>query len=103
MESKGLLIVYATKNFMHYFFANKFVFFIDHQELIYLVNKPCVIGWIARWFVILLEFDFMVAVKNENTHQQANHLSRIPLEWMMIYQMLPYFKLKWNQDGQGPL
>ena len=30
-----------------------------------------------RWFVILLEFDFTVAVKKGSTHQRADHLSRI--------------------------
>lgn len=32
-----------------------------------------------RWFVILLEFDFIVAVKKGSTHQRADHLSRITL------------------------
>ena len=43
----------------------------------YLVNKPCATGRIVRWFVILLEFDFTVAVKKGSTHQRADHLSRI--------------------------
>ena len=34
-------------------------------------------GRIVRWFVILLEFDFSVAVKPRSTHQQADHLSCI--------------------------
>ena len=42
-----------------------------------LVNKPCVTGQIVRWFFILLEFDFTVAVKRGSTHQRADHLSRI--------------------------
>ena len=32
---------------------------------------------IIRWFVILLEFDFTVAVKKSSTHQRADHMSRI--------------------------
>ena len=57
--------------------ANKFIFFVDHHALLYLVNKPCSTGRIVRWFVILLEFDFTVSVKPGRSHQRADHLSRI--------------------------
>ena len=39
-EQEGLSIVYAVKKFRHYLLANKFLFFVDHQALMYLVNKP---------------------------------------------------------------
>ena len=68
-------MIYVVKKFHHYLLANKFVFFTDHQALLYLVNKPCSIGRIVRWFIILLEFDFTVVVKKGKTHQRANHLS----------------------------
>ena len=55
-EREGLTMVYAVKKFWHYLLANKFVFFVDHQALLYLVNKPCSTRRIVRWFVILLEF-----------------------------------------------
>ena len=58
MEREGLTMIYAVKKFRYYLLANKFIFFVDHQALLYLVNKPCAIGRIVRWFVILLEFDF---------------------------------------------
>ena len=74
---KGLTMVYAVKKFCHYLLANQFVFFVDHQALLYLVNKPCAIKRIVRWFVILLEFDFTVDVKKGNTHKRADHLSRL--------------------------
>ena len=70
-------MVYAVKKFFHYLLANKFVFFVDHQALLYLVNKPCSIKRIVRWFVILLEFDFMVAIKKGLTHRRVDHMSRI--------------------------
>ena len=70
---------YDVKKFWHYLLATQFVFFVDHQALLYLVNKPCATGRIVRWFIILLEFDFIVVVKKGSTHQQADHLSRIML------------------------
>ena len=63
----------------HYLLANKFVFFVDHQALLYLVNKPCSTGRIVRWFVILLEFEFTVAVKKGSTHTRADHVSRLTI------------------------
>ena len=56
-KREGLTMVYVVKKFCHYLLANQFVFFVDHQALLYLVNKPCATGRIVRWFVILLEFD----------------------------------------------
>ena len=70
-------MVYAVKKFCHYLLANQFFFFVDHQALLYLVNKPCCIGRLVRWFVILLEFDFTIVVKKGSTHQRADCVSRI--------------------------
>ena len=67
-EREGLDMVYAVKKFRHYLLANKFVFFMDHQALLYWVHKPCSTGRIVRWFLILLEFDFIVVVKKGTTH-----------------------------------
>ena len=76
-KREGLGMVYAVKKFRHYLLANKFVFFTDHQALLYLVNKPCNTSRIVRWFLILLEFDFTVVVKKGLTHQSADHLSKL--------------------------
>ena len=68
IEREGLGMIYAIKKFRHYLLANKFVFFVDHQALLYLVNKPCNTRQIVRWFLILLKFDFEVVVKKGTTH-----------------------------------
>ena len=70
-------MIFAIKKYRHYLLSNKFVFFTDHQALLYLVNKPCNTGKIVQWFLILLEFDFMVVVKQGKTHLRADHLSRM--------------------------
>ena len=77
-EREGLSMVYVVKKFRHYLLANKFMFFVDHQALLYLVNKPCNKGKIVRWFLILLKFDFIMVVKQGKTHLRADHLS-----WMI--------------------
>ena len=76
-ECKGLAMVYDLKNIFHYLLANQFVFYVDHQALLYLVNKPCAIGRIIQWMLILLEFDFTVVVRPRKKHLMADHMSRI--------------------------
>ena len=78
IEREGLTMVYAVKKFCHYLLVNKFVFFVNHQALLYLVNKSYSTRRLVRWFVILLEFDFTIAVKKGSTHQRADHVSCIP-------------------------
>ncbi|MCO5567076.1 hypothetical protein L7F22_020761 [Adiantum nelumboides] len=70
-------MIYSVKKFRYYLLATKFVFYVDHQALLYLVNKPCATGRISRWLLILLEFDFTVVVRPGKKHLMADHLSRI--------------------------
>jgi hypothetical protein len=57
--------------------GNKFVFYVDHMALVYLVNKPQVWRKITRWSLLLLEYDFIVIYKLGNNHVVANALFRL--------------------------
>jgi hypothetical protein len=37
-------MVYALHKFKHYLLSNKFTFYVDHMALLYLINKPLLIG-----------------------------------------------------------
>jgi hypothetical protein len=63
IDKEALEVIYAIKKFRHYLLGNSFVFYVDHQTLLYLVNKPMVIGQIAIWLLLLQEFDFKVVYK----------------------------------------
>ena len=76
-EREELTMIYAIKKFQHYLLANPFVFYVDHQALLYLVNKPYNMRRIVRWFIILLEFDFTVCVRPKKSNMRADHLSQI--------------------------
>ena len=75
-EKEALEMVYAVNKFRHYLLSNRFIFYVDHLALQYLLNKPQVSGKLARWLLLFLEFDFKVIYKPGKTHDVANALSR---------------------------
>jgi hypothetical protein len=74
---KTLTMIYVVKKFRHYLLGNNFIFFVDHQALLYLVNKPIVIDRIARWLLLLQEFDFKIIFKPGWVHFLPDQLSKI--------------------------
>jgi hypothetical protein len=40
MKKEAQAMIYVVKKFKHYLLANHFIFFVDHQALIYMVNRP---------------------------------------------------------------
>jgi hypothetical protein len=61
-------MVFSLHKFKHYLLGNKFVFYVDHMALVYLVNKPRVLGRLARWFLLFLKYDFIIVYKLNKTH-----------------------------------
>jgi hypothetical protein len=43
-EREALVVVFVLHKFKHYLLGNKFVFYVNHMTLVYLVNKPQVLG-----------------------------------------------------------
>jgi hypothetical protein len=70
-------MVYVLHKFRHFLLGNKFVFYVNHMALVYLVNKPWVFGTIARWLVLFLEYEFIVVYKHGRTHVVADALSKL--------------------------
>ncbi len=69
---KALTMVFTLHKFKHYLLGNKFVFYVDHMALVYLVNKPQVLGRITRWLLLFLKYDFTIVYKPGKTHVIAN-------------------------------
>ncbi len=63
IERKALTIIFSLQKFRHYLLGNKFVFYVDHTTLVYLVNKPQVLGRKARWLYLFLKYDFTIVCK----------------------------------------
>ena len=49
----ALRMVYSVQIFKHYLLATPFTFYVDHQALMYLVNKPIIQGRISRWLLLI--------------------------------------------------
>jgi hypothetical protein len=65
-------MVYALHNFRHYLLGNRFLFYVHHMALVYLVNKPQIFGIIAKWLLLFLEHDFKIIYKPSKSHLMAN-------------------------------
>ena len=76
-EREALGMVYALRKFRHYLLSNKVVFHVDHQALLYLVKKPQLTGRLARWMLLLQEFDFTIIHTPGKLHAIVDYLSRI--------------------------
>jgi len=50
---------------------------VDHDALKYMISKPQLSGRIARWVLLLQEFNFDIQVRPGKHHTNADHLSRI--------------------------
>ncbi len=70
-------MVFALHKFKHYLLGNKFVFYVDHMALVFLVNKPQVSRKIAKWLLLFLKYDYTIVYKPCITHVITNALSRL--------------------------
>jgi len=75
-KRKALTMVYALHKFKHFLLGNRFVFYVNHMALVYLVNKPHVLGRITKW-LLFLEYVFIVVYKLGKTHVIVDVLSRL--------------------------
>jgi hypothetical protein len=71
-------MVYALHKFKHLLLGKKFVFYVDHMAMVHLVNKPQVLGRIARWLLLFLEYEFTMVYKPSKTHVVDDVLSKLP-------------------------
>ncbi|KAL3679659.1 hypothetical protein R1sor_022615 [Riccia sorocarpa] len=79
-EREALGMVYACKKFRSYLLGYPFVFHVDHSALQYLVKKADLSGRIARWVLLLQEFDYTIQVRKGTSHANADFLSRLSTE-----------------------
>jgi hypothetical protein len=74
----NLTMVFALHKFKHYLLVNKFVLYVNHMVLVYLVNKPQISRRIVKRLLLFLKYDFIVVYKPSKTHVATNALLRLP-------------------------
>ena len=72
-------MIYNINKFWHYLLVRKFTFRVDNVALLYLVAKQSLSGELARWMLLLQEFDFQIHHRPGVQHTVANYLSRLEL------------------------
>ncbi len=77
-KRETLVMVFVLHKFKHYLLGNKFVFYVDHMALVYLVNKPQVSRKIAKWLLLFSKYDFTIVYKPSRIHVIVDALSRLP-------------------------
>ena len=78
-ERQTLRTVYSINKLWHYLLGHKFTCHVDHLALLYLINKQALTGRLARWMLLLQEFDFQIQHRPGVQHVIADYLSRVKL------------------------
>ncbi|KAL2644095.1 hypothetical protein R1flu_011682 [Riccia fluitans] len=77
-EREALGMIFSVKKFHQYLLGYEIIFHVDHYSLKYLVKKADLSGRIARWILLLQEFNITV---EWSQHANADFLSRLQQEY----------------------
>ena len=71
-------VVQATQNFREYLFGTPFTFYTDHEPLKWLMQTNNTTRKLARWSLLLQEYDMKVVHKRGVLNTNANSPIRYP-------------------------
>lgn len=77
IEKECLGIVFGIKHFRPYLWGKRFKIITDHRPLVWLFNVSDMNSRLARWRILLQEFDYEIVYKPGTEHSNADALSRI--------------------------
>ena len=77
-EREALALVEGIKKFQPYLPNHKFTVVTDHSSLRWLMNLKDASGRLARWALLLQQFDFNIVYRPYRIHGNADCLSRRP-------------------------
>lgn len=80
IDKSCLAVVYASQKFRHYMLANKIKLIAKIDPLKYLLSKEMLIGRMAKWVMILSQYDIeYVKQKSIKGHVIVDHLVEAPM------------------------
>ncbi len=77
-EGDCLAVVWAVIHFRPYLYGTNFTLYTDHQPIKWLMTNDKLTSKLARWALILQEYEFKVIHWLGITHQNADTMSRKP-------------------------
>ena len=80
MEKEAYVIVHAVKTYYPYLYGREFKVLTDHRPLQWLMSIEEPTARLARWSLLLQEFDIEIIYRPGKQNQNADCLSRIPTE-----------------------
>ena len=78
IEKEAYAIIHAVRTFYPYLYGRKFKVLTDHRPLQWLMSIKEPTGKLARWALLLQEFDIDISYRPGRINQNADCLSRIP-------------------------
>jgi hypothetical protein len=78
-EEECLAAIWAIAHFRCYLYGNEFLLVRDHQPLKWLMESDKLIEKLARWALMLTEYDFKVVHRVGLVNMDADGLSRNPV------------------------
>lgn len=84
-EKEALSIIFGCKKFHQYLFGREFTLYTDHQPLVTIFARDKAVPAMAaarlqRWALLLSSFNYTIKYKKGSSHQNADALSRLPIE-----------------------
>jgi len=78
-EGECLAVVWVVIHFRPYLYGTNFTLYTDHLPIKWLMTNDKLTSKLARWVIILQEYEFKVIHRPGITHQNADTMSRRPL------------------------
>jgi hypothetical protein len=78
-EGECLAAIWAIAHFLCYLYGNEFLLVTNHQPLKWLMESDKLTGKLARWALMLMEYDFKVVHRAGLVNMDADGLSHNPV------------------------
>ena len=76
-ELEALGVIYCVRKWRHYLEGVRFLLVTDHRALLWLFRQPHLRGKLARWALVLQQFDFEVQHRPGKFHFVPDAVSRL--------------------------